>query len=87
MGKADEPYARSVQQQHSLSNNMLPDPGLVFDTQLKREKVQDPSRLVLFCSARHSYVSFVTFRFMLTRTDHQLVGKRFPNIPQGRDHQ
>jgi len=42
MGKAEEPYARSVQQQHALPNNMLPDPGLVFDALLKREKVHDP---------------------------------------------
>ena len=45
MGKAAEPYARSVQQQHALPNNMLPDPGLVFDTLLKRDKVQNPHRL------------------------------------------
>jgi hypothetical protein len=45
MGKAEEPYARSVQQQHALPNNMLPDAGLVFDTLLKREKVHDPVHL------------------------------------------
>jgi hypothetical protein len=86
--KMDEPYARSVQQQHSLPNNKLPNPGLVFDTLLKREKVQDPCHLTFFfCSARHSYISFVMFCFMLTHTDHQLIGKCFPNIPQGHDHQ
>jgi hypothetical protein len=42
MGKADEPYARSVQQTHALPTNMLPDAGLVFDTLLKREKVWAP---------------------------------------------
>ena len=39
MGKADEPYARSVQQTHALQHNILPDAGLVFDTPLKCEKV------------------------------------------------
>ncbi|KAH9986089.1 linoleate diol synthase [Russula compacta] len=38
MGKASEPYARSVQQTHALPRNMLPDAGLVFDTLLRREK-------------------------------------------------
>jgi len=45
MGKADEPYARSVQQIHALPRNMLPDAGLVFDTPLKREKVQASGHL------------------------------------------
>jgi len=40
MGKADEPYTRSVQQTHALRRNILPDAGLVFDTLLKCEKVQ-----------------------------------------------
>ena len=48
MGKADRPYARSVQQKHALPRNMLPDAGLVFDTLLKREKVEA-------LSAWHSY--------------------------------
>jgi len=37
MGKAGTPYARSVQQSNPLPNNQLPDPGLIFDTLLKRE--------------------------------------------------
>ncbi|EEB87744.1 hypothetical protein MPER_14791, partial [Moniliophthora perniciosa FA553] len=37
MGKAGTPYARSVSQTHSLSNRELPDPGLIFDTLLKRD--------------------------------------------------
>ncbi|KAL0567802.1 hypothetical protein V5O48_014195 [Marasmius crinis-equi] len=37
MGKAGEPYARSVQQTHPLAANELPDPGLIFDSLLKRE--------------------------------------------------
>jgi linoleate 10R-lipoxygenase len=40
MGKADLPYARSVQQTHPLPHNMLPDAGLVFDSLLKRKKVE-----------------------------------------------
>jgi hypothetical protein len=39
MGKAGLLYARSVQQTHPLSRNMLPDAGLVFDSLLKRKKV------------------------------------------------
>jgi linoleate 10R-lipoxygenase len=38
MGKASTPYARSVQQMHPISLDTLPDPGLVFDTLLKRQK-------------------------------------------------
>ena len=40
MGKADLPYARTVQQAHPLPRNMLPDAGLVFDSLLRREKVE-----------------------------------------------
>jgi hypothetical protein len=40
MGKAELPYARSVQQTHPLPRNTLPDAGLVFDSLLKRKKVE-----------------------------------------------
>ena len=40
MGKAGNPYSRSVQMVHPLPGHMLPDAGLVFDTLLKREKVR-----------------------------------------------
>lgn len=40
MGKAGTPYARSVQQITALPDNALPDPGLIFDTLLRREKVR-----------------------------------------------
>lgn len=40
MGKANLPYARTVQQTHPLPRNMLPDAGLVFDSLLKRKKVK-----------------------------------------------
>lgn len=40
MGKAELPYARSVQQTHPIPRNMLPDAGLVFDSLLKRKKVE-----------------------------------------------
>ena len=40
MGKAGTPYSRSVQQTHAIPKNTLPDPGLVFDTLLKREGVR-----------------------------------------------
>lgn len=39
MGKANTPYARSVQQSHPLPRSSLPDAGLIFDTLLRREKV------------------------------------------------
>ena len=32
LGKAGEPYARSVQQSHPLPSHQLPDAGLIFDT-------------------------------------------------------
>jgi linoleate 10R-lipoxygenase len=37
MGKAGTPYGRSVQQSHPLPRDHLPDPGLIFDTLLKRD--------------------------------------------------
>jgi linoleate 10R-lipoxygenase len=40
MGQADLPYARSVQQTHPIPRNMLPDAGLVFDSLLRRQKVE-----------------------------------------------
>ncbi|KAH8108866.1 linoleate diol synthase [Phellopilus nigrolimitatus] len=46
MGRSGTPYARSVQQVHPLPGHMLPDPGLVFDTLLRREKfVKHPGGL------------------------------------------
>lgn len=44
MGKAGTPYSRSVQQEHPLPQNDLPDAGLVFDTLLRREKVLNQCR-------------------------------------------
>ncbi|KAF5387399.1 hypothetical protein D9757_005780 [Collybiopsis confluens] len=40
LGKAGATYARTVQQTHPLSQSELPDPGLVFDTLLKRDGFQ-----------------------------------------------
>ncbi|KAK7458169.1 hypothetical protein VKT23_010077 [Stygiomarasmius scandens] len=39
LGQAGTPYARSIQSQWCISPKALPDPGLVFDTLLKRRKV------------------------------------------------
>ena len=39
IGKANTPYARSVQQGHPLPANAMPDAGLLFDTLLRRESV------------------------------------------------
>lgn len=40
LGKAGSPYARSVPGRHSMPKNVLPDPSLVFDTLLRREKFE-----------------------------------------------
>ena len=46
LGKSFTTYARSVQQGHPLPPHMMPDPGLVFDTLLKRDKfVKHPAGL------------------------------------------
>ncbi|KAJ7698801.1 linoleate diol synthase [Mycena metata] len=37
LGKAGTPYARSVQQAHPLPKHELPDPGLIFDSLLRRD--------------------------------------------------
>ena len=49
LGKSGMPYARSVQGKHPLPTNMLPDPGLVFDTLLKARNV---SSALHQCSGR-----------------------------------
>lgn len=41
MGKAGSPYARSVPSKHCLPKDSLPDPGLIFDTLLKRDKYEE----------------------------------------------
>ncbi|KZO96936.1 heme peroxidase [Calocera viscosa TUFC12733] len=41
LGAAHTPYARSVSGQHPTTPSLLPDPGLVFDTLLRREEKQD----------------------------------------------
>lgn len=38
LGKAGSPYARSVPATRSVPKHVLPDPGLVFDTLLRRER-------------------------------------------------
>lgn len=40
MGKAGSPYARSVPSTNNSPKNALPDPGLLFDTLLKRDEFQ-----------------------------------------------
>ncbi|KAF8657589.1 hypothetical protein AX16_002170 [Volvariella volvacea WC 439] len=40
LGKAGTPYARSVPSSSIIPASVLPDPGLVFDTLLKREKFE-----------------------------------------------
>ncbi|TFK61201.1 heme peroxidase [Pluteus cervinus] len=41
LGQAGRPYARSVQGKYCTSPSSLPDPGLVFDTLLKRRQAQN----------------------------------------------
>lgn len=40
MGQANSPYARSVPSTNFVPSSALPDPGLVFDTLLRREKFE-----------------------------------------------
>lgn len=40
LGKAGSPYARSVPSKNTIPVSSLPDPGLVFDTLLKRDKFE-----------------------------------------------
>lgn len=58
LGKAGQPYSRSVSQTHPLPRNELPDSGLVFDTLLKREKVWSLS-LQLIDKITHGCRKFV----------------------------
>ncbi|KAA1469100.1 linoleate diol synthase, partial [Dentipellis sp. KUC8613] len=63
MGKAGTPYARSVQQQHPLPQNMLPDSGLVFDTLLKRDQfVKHPGGLSSMMFSFAALVIHTVFR-------------------------
>ena len=39
LGRANTPYSRSVQQQHPMPRDQLPDASLIFDTLLKRDNV------------------------------------------------
>ncbi|KAF7796357.1 hypothetical protein EIP86_007534 [Pleurotus ostreatoroseus] len=63
MGKANTPYSRSVQQLHPLPANSLPDPGLIFDTLLRREKFTDhPAGLSSLMFAFAALVIHTVFR-------------------------
>ncbi|KAI0343269.1 linoleate diol synthase [Trametopsis cervina] len=67
MGKAHTPYARSVQQTGALPANQLPDPGLIFDTLLRRDKfVPHPAGL---SSMMFSFAALVIHTVF--RTSHQ----------------
>ncbi|OBZ73945.1 Linoleate 10R-lipoxygenase [Grifola frondosa] len=69
LGKAGTPYARSVQQIHAVPGHDLPDPGLVFDTLLKREAfVKHPAGL---SSMMFSFAALVIHTVF--RTSHQDV--------------
>ncbi|KAF9482553.1 linoleate diol synthase [Pholiota conissans] len=63
LGKAGTPYSRSVQQSHPLPRNQLPDPGLIFDTLLRREKFeQHPGGLSSLMFAFAALVIHSVFR-------------------------
>jgi cytochrome P450 len=69
LGKAKTPYARSVQPSQALPYNQLPDPGLLFDTLLKREGfVKHPAGLSSLFFAFAALVIHTVFR-----TSHQDV--------------
>ncbi len=53
MGKAGNYYSRSVQQINPLPPSQLPDPGLLFDSLLKREKVGESLFSANFRVSRH----------------------------------
>lgn len=56
LGRAGQPYARSVQSKHPLPANTLPDPGQVFDALLKARDV----RLHSFVGSAHSGADYFT---------------------------
>ncbi|KAH9940835.1 heme peroxidase [Epithele typhae] len=63
LGKAGTPYSRSVTQTHPLPVNELPDPGLVFDTLLRREKfIPHPAGLSSTMFAFAALVIHTVFR-------------------------
>lgn len=63
MGKAGTPYSRSVQQTHPLTRREMPDPGLIFDTLLRREKfVKHPAGLSSMMFAFAALVIHTVFR-------------------------
>ncbi|KAI0091665.1 linoleate diol synthase [Irpex rosettiformis] len=70
MGKADTPYARSVQMGTALPPQELPDPGLIFDTLLRREKfVPHPAGLSSMMFAFAALVIHTVFRTSHTNTE------------------
>lgn len=63
LGKAGTPYARSVQQSHPIPADRLPDPGLIFDTLLKREGfVKHPAGLSSLMFSFAALVIHTVFR-------------------------
>ncbi|KAI6041267.1 heme peroxidase, partial [Pisolithus marmoratus] len=67
MGQAGTPYARSVQQANPLPCNQLPDPGLIFDTLLRRDEFRKhPAGL---SSLMFSFAALVIHSVF--RTDHK----------------
>ncbi|KJA20426.1 hypothetical protein HYPSUDRAFT_166972 [Hypholoma sublateritium FD-334 SS-4] len=67
LGRSGRPYARSVQGKNGLPRSSLPDPGLVFDTVLKRQRQKNhPGGM---SSLIFAYASIVTHS--LFRTDLQ----------------
>ncbi|KAG6916804.1 hypothetical protein DXG01_005269 [Tephrocybe rancida] len=69
IGRAGMPYARSVQGKAGLPRTSLPDPGLVFDTILKRKGMQKHSGGM--SSLIFAFAAIVTHS--LFRTDHQNI--------------
>jgi linoleate 10R-lipoxygenase len=62
-GRAGTGYARSVQPQFCVAPTSLPDPGLIFDTLLKRRgHVDHPSGISSFTFAFATLVTHSVFR-------------------------
>jgi hypothetical protein len=71
LGRAGSPYARSVRGQMGLPNTSLPDPGLVFDTILKRKqfkKHQGGMSSMIF-----AFASLVTHSLFRTRFEDGMI--------------
>lgn len=76
LGQAGTPYARSVQSKHPLPANMLPDPGVVFDTLLKARDVSSlfSASLILYQRLMFYIVASTSWRQLIPHFRVRVVG-------------